>query len=169
MRYKIFFLIFLIACGHAWAVGNASASPAEGASTGTWTDWLIMAALSVATAGGAVITWFFKVLTGRLAKTQAQQEAMQALEAGVTQAYFDLVSRLKQAAADGSLTPEEKKQCRDYAIEQAKAVATGPGLRALTAMALPMLQNLVEQIVLRRKAAAGQAAGANTNGAENGT
>lgn len=120
-------------------------------SSRTWRDMLIDVLLMVAGVGGAVITWVFALGKSKLAKTDAQKEAWDALSAGVNITYNDLVKKFKAARADGKLTEDEKKELRLNAIAQAKDIATGPALQVLKTTALPVLEDWVERIVLSRK------------------
>ena len=113
-----------------------------------WLQWLVAGLSSVIT---ALLAWAFKIFRGKVEDNQAKREAVDALEVGVTQAYHDLVKRFKEHSADGKLTKDEKKQCREYAMQKAKEVATVAGRKVLEAWGREMLETLVEKIVLRRK------------------
>lgn len=120
-------------------------------------DWHAMLydfLLAVGGIGGSLFSW--AILTGKwkLAQTEAQKAAWDALNAGVTNAYHTLYQELtKDFSDDQKLSDTESAQLRAHAIEAAKNIATGPALQVLQTTALPVLMDWVERIVLQRKSA----------------
>ncbi len=157
---KIALVLALVFTAGAFAADAAPTAPVEAASS--WKELLITAAIAIAGFGGTVITFFFNSLRSKVAKTDEQNQAWSLLEAGVTSAYHNLYDDLKAKRSDGKLTDEDKAALRAHAIQVAKDLATGPALNMLKVTALPILQDWVERIVLKRKEQAGTAAGSET-------
>ena len=82
---------------------------------------------------------------------EVEQGVVDALLVGVQGAWDELVRDLKEKAADGRLTPEERRQARAKAKEIALHAARGPVANALRAMAPEAVDALVSLLVQRRK------------------
>ena len=96
---------------------------------------------------------FFNWVVGKVKASDAQKAAIDALHAGVDQTYLTMYNQFKDAAADGKISAAEAAQLRQNAITQAMTLAKGPGLEFLKAMAIPMVESLVQRIVSAKKAA----------------
>lgn len=82
----------------------------------------------------------------------ALKEAIQALEAGVNDAWVHFVRDLKKKAADGKLSDDEKVAARDWAKNKAMEIAKGPGKRVLAGFGQLAIDSLIEKIVRKNKA-----------------
>ncbi len=84
---------------------------------------------------------------------EVEEGVIDALLVGVQGAWDGFVRDLKENAADGRLTSEEKSQARAKAMELALKVARGPVKDALARMAPEAVDALVSLLVQKRKAA----------------
>ncbi len=142
------------------AVSKFKAAQAADPNQAWWKD-LIQALIAGALSLGTVaIAWISKkihdvVEASKLA--QADKDAVEALNAGVTSAEQSLYDDFAARSADGSIDAADAVALRQHALDVAKDVAKGPGLAALKAMALPRITDLIERILLQRKVAKAQA------------
>ena len=82
---------------------------------------------------------------------EIEQGVVDALLVGIQGAWDELVREMKEKAADGRLTSDEKREARDKAKEIALKAARGPVRAALAAMAPEAVDALVSLLVQKRK------------------
>lgn len=120
-----------------------------------WKD-LISAVIAGALALGTPLIGFIGMKIHQAVEAsklqQADKDAVEALNAGVTSAEQELLDDFKTRNADGSIDDADAAALRAHALQVAKSVGTGPGLKALEKMALPRVRDLIERILLQRKA-----------------
>lgn len=107
---------------------------------------------------GAVVGAFLldKGLSGLIASMERrgfklQQDITDALRIGIQGVWDETVRDLKEKAADGKLSAEEKTAARKRAGELAIQAAKGPALKALKALAPQVVDSIVSLLVQRRK------------------
>lgn len=79
------------------------------------------------------------------------RRAIECVEAGVFNTYETYVKALKDAAADGKLTDDERKVARDLAINAAKTYAKNQGIELAKYIAEDYLPVLIDKFVQSRK------------------
>jgi hypothetical protein len=99
-------------------------------------------------------TFLGGLLIKRIKDAKARTEAEEALKVGVQQTWESIGKEWKASHQDGKFTREEKEKLRAAAINGAKQIATGPGLKILKAWGSEYLGTLVSSIVEKRKAVA---------------
>ena len=87
----------------------------------------------------------------KIAKSQEEKTAIDALETGVSETYQELYQQLKEKASDGKLTDADKQQLRNCAKEKAIAVAKEQGLELAKVYGPRVINGLIEKIVSYRK------------------
>lgn len=89
------------------------------------------------------------------------QTALDCLEAGIEETYEEYVRALKDAAADGKLTDDERAMARSTAIAKAISYAETKGLDLLKTYGSALLRVFLERIIRNNKAeaSAGSTAG----------
>ena len=117
-----------------------------------WSKILMTALVAIGTLFTTATAAFFKWLTNKVAQNDAQKAAIDALHAGVDQTYLTLYQQFKDDAEDGKISAGEAAQLRQNAMNQAMTLAKGPGLDALKAMAVPMIESIIQRIVSAKKA-----------------
>lgn len=129
----------------------SGAEPASGAAhVLNWTSAVVDIVTAVVV---ALLPLAFAWLASKVAKSEAQKEAVQLLKTGVEEVYQTFVKKLKAALADGSgkLSEAEKQKARDMAIAKAKELAKPAARKVLEAWGKPVLEALVSRIVNRNK------------------
>jgi len=101
--------------------------------------------------GAILLAWLFKLAINKVKDDAAMQEAVLAIQAGVTKTYHEFVQTAKEVSADGKLSPDEKKRARDMAIAAAKDLATGPAKDLLLKWGKEKITALIEQYLARYK------------------
>lgn len=119
-----------------------------------WEHWTLKIELiwkAIAVIGTALLTLVMKISIGRMAKTDAEKEALAAVEQAVVEVYQGYVSALKKKASDGKLTKEEAAEARRMATAKALAIAKGPALKLMTDWGQPRVEALIERVVAKFK------------------
>jgi hypothetical protein len=137
------------------AAATSAAGPAAGSTV--IPEWMQYALTGLGTVIAGAILWFFRHLKAKGDLNDAKIQAIDAIEVGIHKAEEEMVAKLKAASDDGTLTAEEKKQVRDFAIQQAKMLATESGKAILNAYGKDFLNMIVEKILAKKKATAAAA------------
>jgi hypothetical protein len=99
-------------------------------------------------------TFLGGLLIKRIKDAKARTEAEEALKIGVHETWENIGKEWKAAHEDGKFTTEEKDKLKAAAINGAKQIATGPGLKILKAWGEEQLGTLISSIVEKRKSVA---------------
>jgi len=100
---------------------------------------------------GLGLTWLVAKVIKKFNLNEAEQNAIEALAAGVNDVYLNYVKDLKAKAEDGKLTDEEKKAAKTMAINKAKQLASGSGKKLIATMAEERLGTWVDKLVNKAK------------------
>lgn len=116
-------------------------------------NWLALIIGLVAVVGAFLLREGLSGLIALLERRgwKLQQDMTDALRIGIQGAWDEIVRDLKEKAADGKLSAEEKQAARDRAKVLAMEVAKGPVLRALKSLAPKALDAVISLLVQRRK------------------
>ena len=107
----------------------------------------------VGAAVGAVWTAFRSTSLYQRMQQRRHQKALLALEAGVDQTYRTYVQALKQARADGKLTPEEAAEARQRARAAAIEFGRTQGVDVLREVGEQFIDLAIAKLVKRIKGA----------------
>lgn len=154
--FFLFSAVLTLSCVQALG-GEASADPVltqDGTQLPSWLTFIFSFEFvwkALVTVVGALLAWGAKHGVQKAGEDKAKADAVLALEAGVNQAWEEFVKNAREAAKDGKLTKSEKESARNLAIQHAKAVAAGPGLKMLNTWGRPVLDSLIKKIVNKFK------------------
>lgn len=116
-------------------------------SQGVWAQVIEGAALILS----ALFLWLCrkgaKWIVDKYNVSEAQKEALNALLEGINKAQHDLVIDLKAKSADGKLTKEDIEKVREYAINHATDVVSGPAADVLMQMSKDRLNSWIRILV----------------------
>jgi hypothetical protein len=107
-------------------------------------DWVVAL---VATIVGAAWTFFKSRDLYQRIKQEKYFAAVEALEAGVEKTYRVYVQALKEAKADGKLTPEEKATARQKAVAYAQEFGRTHGIDVIEELGREYIPVLISKIV----------------------
>jgi hypothetical protein len=149
-------LLVLVAVAVVAAVGAEVPPPVAGGDT-VLPGWLATVCSfdfvwkGLGALGAFLLAWIFKLAINKAKDDAAMQDAILAIQAGVTKTYHDFVQAAKEASEDGKLTPEEKKKAREMAIQAAKDLAMGPAKDLLLKWGKDKITALIEQYLAKYK------------------
>lgn len=95
--------------------------------------------------------WLIKLAANKANMDQATRDAMDALAAGVEAAWLELGKKFKEAAGDGKMSDDEKKQLRELAWKKAKECASSDGAKVLAKWGMNIAFAKIKDIVTKRK------------------
>lgn len=107
----------------------------------------------------AVLGWIgaagygLRLLFARIAAKRGEKvlRALGFVERGVATAYSEYVEKIKAASADGSISPEERREAKNRAISSAVSTARAEGLDLLRTVGQEHLSGMVDHAVARAK------------------
>lgn len=114
--------------------------------------WLDLAETGLNYLWKLAIPAFFIWILKKVGDKEALASAIRSVEAGVTDAWVNLVRDLKAKASDGKLTSDEKEEAATWARNKAMEIAKGPGKKVLVALGELGMNALIEKIVAKKKA-----------------
>lgn len=138
-------------------IGIALAGEVEsGAPTADVPWWLTLLSLEgvqsiLKTVIFLLISALLSLVFGKKWKEGQYAEAIEALKAGVEKVYEEQVRQWKKNASDGKLSDEERAKARALALEHAKLLAKGPGLKLLSTWGKDKIASLIADIIAKRK------------------
>ena len=100
---------------------------------------------------GAIWTLFRSGEWYRRVQSQRNSKALQALEAGVELTYRTYVQAIKEARADGKLTPEEMREARQRARDAAIEFGRTQGIDVLRELGGEYIDLWIAKLVKRLK------------------
>lgn len=99
----------------------------------------------------ALASWLVSKFIRKYAKTDAQNQALDALLEGMSKAQDEVVREAKKAAADGKLTKDEITKAKTVAWEHAKLVAKGPAKKIVLEWGSEKVGSLLKQLLSKFK------------------
>jgi hypothetical protein len=107
-------------------------------------DWVVALVAAIV---GAAWTFFKSRDVYQRMKQEKYFAAVEALEAGVEKTYRVYVEALKEAKADGKLTPEEKATARRKAVAYAQEFGRTRGIDVIEELGREYIPVLISKIV----------------------